>query len=485
MSRNPANSLLNSLKGKIWIATTAMAFFVCIFGFVSYLLVSFIVANTLYAVLIPFVFVAISVIIFGWWLSSEVNLPLERLSLIAKTLERGVTSSFPNTSGSVETDEILESLKRIGLQMQRLVVSMEEVMRGDLKNASLGSADRLNQTFQRLLGKLSESIKAKNELEKLNEEIEELSRRIASLRFDKGSIELDFSVKKIREIAANFSVLFDDCKGASERIERVISRGYKDATEVQLSLASAIEANERETRQIEIALTELRKFPSVIRRISEELSHSTEWVKFSVDQVNDRRSFVKENLKLFSLVRSKARDLLLRIKQMEQVFEEIDMLEKQIEDISRRLELLFLSLEISSSNKTELVEEIPVLAKRMENICKQMTNVRQFLGKQVESFSTQLESMIKEVGKIDQLMLEVEESMESLRGNVTRFVDSQEKLVSFSQEQMQQIEKAFQILVRSASETGTTTESLKESALKLNHLVELIKDLRKTSEKLL
>lgn len=126
MAKTSANSLFNSLKGKIWLASVGLAFFICVFGLISYLIISFLTNDTLYAVFIPFVVVAFSVVIFGWWLAGEVVTPVEKVSLLAKSLERGVSAGLPKTSGSTETDDILETLQRISQQVQKLVTSMDE-----------------------------------------------------------------------------------------------------------------------------------------------------------------------------------------------------------------------------------------------------------------------------------------------------------------------------------------------------------------------
>ncbi len=86
MARPSANLLLNSLKGKIWLATSALAFFICTFGLLSYLIVSFLISDTFYAVFIPFLFLAFTVMVFGWWLSNEVVIPIEKVSVLVKSL---------------------------------------------------------------------------------------------------------------------------------------------------------------------------------------------------------------------------------------------------------------------------------------------------------------------------------------------------------------------------------------------------------------
>ena len=131
MARQTPNSLLNSLKGKIWIATSALAFFVCTFGLISYLIVSFVVNDTFYAIFLPFLLLALTVMAFGWWLSNEVVHPIEKVSLLAKSMERSALTSLPKTSGSTETDDLLEMLHRNSQQIQKLVNLMDEVSAGN------------------------------------------------------------------------------------------------------------------------------------------------------------------------------------------------------------------------------------------------------------------------------------------------------------------------------------------------------------------
>jgi hypothetical protein len=71
-----ARHFAQSLKGKIWLATGAFSCFVFIFGIGSYLFTSLFVENSIYAVAFRFVLLALSVIIYGWWLSNEVVKPI-------------------------------------------------------------------------------------------------------------------------------------------------------------------------------------------------------------------------------------------------------------------------------------------------------------------------------------------------------------------------------------------------------------------------
>ncbi len=80
------NSLSNSLKGKIWLATAALAFFICIFGVISYLLASFLSSNNFYAIFIPFMVSTLTVFAFGWWISNELLGSIEKVTIAFEKL---------------------------------------------------------------------------------------------------------------------------------------------------------------------------------------------------------------------------------------------------------------------------------------------------------------------------------------------------------------------------------------------------------------
>lgn len=193
MARQSANSLLNSLKGKIWLATSGLAFFICTFGLVSYLLVSLLTTEIFYAVFIPFLFLGFTVMVFGWWLSNEVVSPIEKVSLLAKSLERGVQTSLPRTTGSTETDELLKSLHRNSQQLQNLVGLMDKVANGNLDVAltPLANSDRLSNSFQKLLVRVSKSIQAKQDLKKLTAAVGGITEQISTVR--NGDFDLDIN----------------------------------------------------------------------------------------------------------------------------------------------------------------------------------------------------------------------------------------------------------------------------------------------------
>jgi drug/metabolite transporter (DMT)-like permease len=86
MATQSTDFLLNSLKGKIWLAVSGLAVLNCIVGVGVYFVASYYLTDSFLTVLLPFMFVAFIMMVFGWWLSNEVLGPIEKLSLFQKRL---------------------------------------------------------------------------------------------------------------------------------------------------------------------------------------------------------------------------------------------------------------------------------------------------------------------------------------------------------------------------------------------------------------
>ncbi|RMG01014.1 MAG: hypothetical protein D6735_12535, partial [Acidobacteria bacterium] len=108
----------------------------------------------------------------------------------------------------------------------------------------------------------------------------------------------------------------------------------------------------------------------------------------------------------------------------------------------------------------------------------QLSTLKQAIRKQIDDTSNSLESSADKTAKLTEFMLEVEEVMDNLPRHTSRFMEIQEKIVTFSNEQAQQMEQAFQLLIRTTIETESSVENLKNASLKLGYLIEGIKELQ-------
>lgn len=259
----------DTLKGKVLIATSVLAFFICTFGLISYLVVSLLVNDGFYGVFIPFLFLGITVMIFGGWLSNQVVNPIEKITLLAKSLERGASTSLPETTGSYETDQLLQTLHRNSQQTQKLITLMDKVAGGEISVAltPLQDSDRLTASFQKLLAKFSESIHAKEDLTKLQNELGEIKREISTVRNGNFDVKINSDYFQTKEISETFRYLI-------EHLNAVVSQLKADSTEIQaaaLSVGKAIDAivQKDENRIVEMnqAAIILKQIPGLIKNI--------------------------------------------------------------------------------------------------------------------------------------------------------------------------------------------------------------------------
>src|SRR5688572_21137573 len=147
-----SDSILNSIKGRIWLAVSALAVLNCFCGLGAYLAVSFLVADTFITVFITFFVTAFATMVFGWWLSNDVVRPIDSVTLLAKALERSPNATLPRTTGAVETDELLRTLHRNSQQLQSLISMMDDVAAGRTESVEmpLENSDKLTASFQKL-----------------------------------------------------------------------------------------------------------------------------------------------------------------------------------------------------------------------------------------------------------------------------------------------------------------------------------------------
>ena len=234
MSRQTGNTLLGSLRGKIWVSSSVLAFFICTFGLISYLVVSLLVNDPFYGIFIPFLLLAFTVMFFGWWLANEVVTPVENVTMLAQSMERSTSTSIPKTSGSKETDELLKTIQRNNQQYQKLVVAMDHVANGNLEIKPLQGSDRLSSAFQKLLTRVGESIHAKEELDGLKESLRSLRMEVSGVRSGNLDVDLKLDSPHTKDLAVTFRYLIDNLRklitlveeesgsvdAATERIEK-------------------------------------------------------------------------------------------------------------------------------------------------------------------------------------------------------------------------------------------------------------------------
>ena len=355
MAKTSANSLLNSLKGKIWLATVGLAFFICIFGLISYLIISFLTNDTLYAVFIPFVFVAFSVVVFGWWLAGEVVSPVEKVSLLAKSLERGVSAGLTKTSGSYREPTNcwkLCSVSATGADTRHVV---EEAATGKLEIAlAFDPSSDVLPNFSKLLAKVAESINAKQDLEKLETAVRQLSGEVAHVKSGNLDAEINSDFKETKELSATIKFLLENLSEIAALVKNNSSGAHYAVVELQKMIQELIQQDETRVQEMNQASVSLKKVPQIVQKISEELSGSAQTANHSIEKARHGTKTAQQNLDAVSGLRKQIQEAINRIQRLNERSQEINKIAKTVEDLAQRTSLVALNASIQA---TELGEK--------------------------------------------------------------------------------------------------------------------------------
>lgn len=472
MARQSANYLLNSLKGKIWLATSALAFFICSFGLVSYLLVSLIVSDTFYAVFIPFIFLAFAVTVFGWWLSNEVVRPIEKVSLLAKSLERGVSISLPKTSGSTETDELLQTLHRNNQQLQNLVGLMDKVSSGnfDVALTPLQNSDRLSNSFQKLLSKVTESIHAKRDLERLQTAVRQISEEIARVKNGNFDVEIKSDFRQTKQITEGFKILIHQLNELIAHARAGSRQAQTIGGELQKTIQTIVGADENRVRELNQAKLTLKQIPQSVKKISDELFASATSASQSIERARDGSQAAQENLNAVGSLRRQIQEAVKRIGRLGERSQEIGKVAKTVGDFAQRTNMIALNASLQSAELGEkgrgfavFAEEVERLAARAANMTKQISTLDKTITAEINEVENSLQESVGEVAILSKFAIETGNSLSELEKYIARFLNLQEKLVAYSGEQTVDAEKAFEIFIASIAETENAVKNLKES----------------------
>jgi twitching motility protein PilJ len=487
MAKTSANSLLNSLKGKIWLASVGLAFFICIFGSISYLIISFLTADTLYAVFIPFVSAAFSVVIFGWWLAGEVVAPVEKVSLLAKSLERGVSAGLPKTSGSTETDELLETLRRISQQVQKLVHSMDEAAAGRLESAldSNSSSDRVSQTFQKLLAKVSESIHAKQDLEKLERAVNQLSAEVEHIQSGNLDAEINSDFKATRELSATIKFLVENLSEIAALVKTNSFGAHYRLVELQKMIQEMIQQDETRAQEMNQASVSLKKVPQIVQKISEELSGSAQTANHSIEKARHGTRAAQQNLDAVSGLRRQIQEAINRIQRLNERSQEINKIAKTVEDLAQRTSLVALNASIQATELGEkghgfavVADEVERLAERAGNTNKHISTLNQAMQTEIGEVARSLETTAGETANLSKYAIETGNALGELERYIATVLNLQNKVMSYTREQTGETEAAFEVFIGGISETENAAANLRESAAKVAKLADAMEELQ-------
>ena len=486
MARHSANSL----KAKIWLATSVLAFFVCTFGIGSVLLVDAFSTNTIDKVIVRFLLIALSILVSGWWLSNEVVSPIEKVSLLAKSLERGVQVSLPKTSGSSETDELLQTLHRNNQQLHNFVNLMDKVASGnlDVVLTPLQNSDRLSSAFQKLLAKVTESIQAKKDLEKIERSVGRIKDEISPVETELFEVEISSDFGQTREISDGFRFLVNRLKELIVYTRSDSEQAQTSAAETMKTLHAVINAGENRVRELHQAKLTLKQIPQTVQKISDELSTSVAAADQSIEKARSGSLTAQENLNAVGELRRQMQEAVQRIGRLDERSREIGKIAKTVEDLAQRTGMIALNASIQSGVLGEqgggfavFAEEVERLAERAANTNRQISALNKSFTAEISEIGNSLQESVGELANLSKFALETSSSLSELEKYIGRFMNLQKKLAVYSSEKSAETLQAFELFIASIAETEKEISDLRESEKQVEIISTSMKHLSQTT----
>jgi methyl-accepting chemotaxis protein len=487
MAQRPTPSSFNSLKGKISLATSAMAVFTCAFGSIIYLTVSFLIKDTFFTVFVPFLLMAFVILVFGWWISNEVIRPILKLSLLAKSLERSPTASLPKTSGSGETDELLETLYRNSQQLQAVVGMMEEVAGGNTNVAltPLENSDRLVTAFQKLLARVSESIYAKENLDKLEKDVDQLSLELARTRSGNLDVDIRTDLVQTKELADSIKFLIYRLGGTVSAVRKGVLGAGSVASDAQKTIQDVIVQDEAKAREMDQASARLRESPNRVQKISEELSSSIAAANQSLEKARKGTQAAELNSLAVDTLRKRVKEAIKKIQMLNERSQEIGKVAKNLDDLANRSNLIALNASIQAVGQDNtgngfsiLAEEVERLSERADGAGKQMSALNKSITAEIAEVEDALHSTVAEVVNISKFAIEAQNALDELERYIGQFLNLQSKLAANSSQQTVETDQALQVFTSSLSESARAVLNLRETEGSMANLSALIEGLK-------
>lgn len=473
MARKSGNSLLNSLRGMIWISTSVLAFFICTFGLISYLIAVLLTSDVFFSIFVPFVFLAFTVIVFGWWLSNEIVRPIENVTLLAKSIERNSATSLPKTSGSSETDQLLQVLQRNSQQMQNVVMLMDKVAGGDVDVAltPLHGSDRLTESFQKLLSKVSDSISAREELTRLENEVEQLSTAVGGIRGGNLNTEVPADLRRTGEIAGTIKFLLEGLNRTIALVRSDAGSAAGSAGEIGRTLGELVVRHETGVQDLNRAAGVLKQVPGLIGKISEELLNSARSAETTLEKTGHGLGIAQENSQSVGRLRSDLRESINRIQSLSERAQEIAKVAKLVEDLANRTNMIALNASIQATELGEegrgfvlVSEELERLAARANGTNRQLAMLNSSILAEIGKVENSLKKTMAEVAELSRFSIETNNVLGELERYVGQYLNLQENMISFSWDQAEETDAAFEALASSVTRTEETVGRLKTTA---------------------
>lgn len=455
----------------------------CVCGAIVFVAASLFTSESWIPVLLTIVVSTVTTIGFAWWISSDVLRPLDKLNLLAKSIERSPGMSVPKTTGAIETDDLLHTISRASRQLTNFIDLMDEVTAGNTKAAfdPLEHSDRLSESFQKLVAKVTDSIDAKAELNKLQQAVNQISNELSGLhRGEPIKIRNDFEGTKVISDALRFLI---------ERQTSMTQVVGANATELKTlinngksKLSSVVDKDAARGR-------ELKKLSSGISESNTETERAINQIAASLAAVGDALAELKgsgqseEVAKSHSAIRKQFDAAIHKLRDVGEQSLAITHVAKAVQDLAKRSNVIALNTSIQSNGESvtglaTITQEIASLSERAEKANKAIAGISDSVVRDINEANASLQWVTTEVAKLSTRTAKAEESIERVREILTPLSDLPTKLEIESAERAVKYQRNVQVAEGCASRAEEISSELTACDTSLALLYEPLEAIR-------
>ncbi|MGI8669827.1 MAG: methyl-accepting chemotaxis protein, partial [Aridibacter sp.] len=179
------------------------------------------------------------------------------------------------------------------------------------------------------------------------------------------------------------------------------------------------------------------------------------------------------------------RDAAGGIQSLNERSQEISKVAKTVEDLAHRTNMIALNASIQATELGEkgggfvlVAAEIEKLANRADGTNRQISTLNKSILAEINKVEHSLDATNAEVSNLSRFAVETANVLSELERYVGQFLNLQENLISYSQQQSEETDDAFQTFVKSIGETENAVTDLKDSALNIKNLSNTMRNLQ-------
>ncbi len=434
MERRSTESRLHTIRAKIWMMVILLAVTNCVSGAVVFFATAMLTSATWIPVLVTISVSTVTTIAFAWWISSDVLRPLDKLNLLAKSIERSPGMSVPKTTGAVETDDILHTISRTSKQLTNVIDLMDDVSSGNTQAVldPLEHPDRLSESFRKLVAKVTDSIDAKAELAGLQSAVNQINQELSGLqRGENVRVKNDF--EGMRTITDALRYLLERNAETTQVVSSNMSEMKTLLTEGKNRLSAVIDKDAARERSFKKLVSGITESNAQTERSILDLSASLTAVSDLLNEIKKNPVAHEENAKAQSAVKKQFEAAIHKLRDVGEQSLAITHVAKSVQDLARRSSMIALNTSIQANGEnaaglTTLTQEITSLSERAEKANKAIAGISDSVVRDVNEANASIQWVTAEVAKIITRTVRSEELTEYVASTLTQLAELPAKI---------------------------------------------------------